>query len=327
MRHATSSYELSRIAKENSALYNAAFIEPGDSSASKLHAWREILRLKEQRARVERENAQLDRSMQRNGYSPAPRAGSRASSRVGRAGDVSDDVWILPGSGGRPGSAGSMRSARSRGSPAATGSLRSQRTSQRPRGRDVFETEVQEVDEPMVDEQVKVDTGFHVPPSPSSHITPLRRKRPGYFSAREEDLDALDMEIDDVTPARKKQRLNTRPKFASLLDPSRRENAPLRDGEDVKMVYTPHDEELELVKSELKALESPAFILPPSARKGTPRKEDDLMDMEQDSPTKGGEKEFTFQFGKGNSTVEITVPESNFEPTTVEDGERRGTPS
>src|SRR5947207_6403381 len=96
LRHATSSYELSRIAQENSAIYNS--IDATDSSSSKLHAWRELVRLKESRAKADREIAQLERSKQRNGYATVgSRTASRSSSRVrGPAGDVSDDVWILP---------------------------------------------------------------------------------------------------------------------------------------------------------------------------------------------------------------------------------------
>ena len=66
----------------------------------------------------------------------------------------------------------------------------------------------------MVDEEVQTSD---VPEGDGT----LRRKRPGYFSAREEDLDPLEMDIDDfVTPLRKKQRtsvsLHQGPKFAAL---------------------------------------------------------------------------------------------------------------
>jgi hypothetical protein len=278
LRHATSSYELSRPTI-------------GDSTSSKLHAWRELLKLKESRNRADREAAQLERSKLRNGYPSSYKTWSRNSSRVrGPAGDVSDDVWILPSV--RPGSAGSMvRSIRMRTS-SPPGSLRSQRG--RPRGRDIFEA--------MVDEGVQTGATAGVsgllapPPLPAQadsrtmsvdierEETP-RRKRAGYFSAREEDLDPLDMDVEDfITPAKKKQRISVHgPKFAALWEPSKRENWPLGEDVESKMEEEKKETVEELSQKELKELDSPAFKLPPSARK----EKDVLIEMEeQSSPTK-----------------------------------------
>jgi hypothetical protein len=375
LRHTTSSYELSRIAQENSAIYNASSIEPGDLSSSKLHAWRELVRLKEARQKAERENAQLERSKARNGYSPNTLNGSRVGSRGsvpvrGVAGEISDDVWILPSVSVRPGSAGSTnRSMRKRtSSPSAVegGSWRSfggGSRQKRPRGRDAFGTpEVQEVDEPMFDEGVQagppllhvpsashepmVDEGvqagpplLHVPSASHSQAGSVngmegttRRKRPGYFSAREEDLEPLEMDVEEfVTPARKKQRLSNLthqgPKFAALWEPSRRENWPLGDGadkmDDVERTSV-EDKELERVKNELKDLESPAFKLPPSARK---EKESTAMQEEQPSPTKANNDNggFTFQFSRPPPSAgplsSAAKPETTAKPSVVEEVE------
>jgi hypothetical protein len=240
------------------------------------------------------------------------------------AGEMTDDVWILPALGaGRPSSrngslrAGSLGRAARHSSPG--GSWRSQdggMRGRRPRGRDVFGTpEVQEeVDERMMDESTQTTSQqFLVPPPPPSRgesmsdIDTPRRKRPGYFSAREEDLDPLEMDLDDfIVPARKRQRtsvsLHQGPKFAALWDPSRRENWPLGHTDEViaKKVAEEMEqrerEKMERVRDELKDLESPAFKLPPSARKDKGAVVD-LMD--QESPTKnslGGEMQF--EFGK-----------------------------
>jgi hypothetical protein len=243
------------------------------------------------------------------------RSSSRASSRVrGVAGDVGDDVWIIPSVNGRPGSSGSGRSMRMRTSSPVDGSWRSTRSVRsRPRGRDVFDTmEVQEVDEPMVDDRP--------PPQLLPPPTESRRKRPGYFSAREEDLD--DMEVEDVTPARKKQRIlsHSGPKFAALWEPSRRENWPLGVGDDTKWEGGKGGSgDIEpAIKHELQGLESPAFRLPPSARK-----ESNVMDVEQSSPSKTSvaaqtddAPEFQFHFSKPPAS---TFAEASFKPVTVED--------
>jgi hypothetical protein len=171
------------------------------------------------------------------------------------------------------------------------GSFKSQQASarSRPRGRDVF-------DEEMIDEAVQTTPQLLLPP-PASDTASMkdvedsspRRKRPGYFSAREEDLDPLEMDIDDfITPARKRQKtsvsLHQGPKFAALWEPSRRESWPL--SEESKVQEEKKDfEERERVKEELKDLQSPAFKLPPSARK----EKFNLMDVEQPSPTRGDE--------------------------------------
>ena len=320
LRHATSSYELSRIAQENSA-YNASSSAGAeflamDTSANKMHTWRELLRLKDLRAKTERENAQLERSKQRNGYSS--RTESRSSSVVrGVAGEMSDDVWILPSLGGpgRPISRGGSlreRSVNRMRTASPGGSWRSQdgaMRGRRPRGRDIFGTpEVQEEghDEPMIDEATQTGgpTGFlRPPPSRGESMSDIdsstpRRKRPGYFSAREEDLDPLEMDLDDfIVPARKKQRTSLSvpqgPKFAALWDPAKRENWPLGESDEVTAKKVPEEmeqrdnEERQRVKDELKDLDSPAFKLPPSARKEKPRTEMDGL-MEQESPTKRG---------------------------------------
>ena len=108
---------------------------------------------------------------------------------------------------------------------------------------------------------------------------------------------------DFITPARKKQRtsisLHQRPKFAALWEPSRRENWPLPEMEDKQEDIGRKDvEERERIKSELKDLESPAFKLPPSARKETAPSMDIV---EQLSPTKAVEEEtgdLKFSFSK-----------------------------
>jgi hypothetical protein len=321
LRHTTSSFELSRIAQENNAVYSS--IDPSDSSSSKLHAWRELVRLKEARTKAERENAQLERSKHRNGYSNTlpVRTSSRSSSRArGPVGEVGDDAWILPGL--RPGSAGSrMRTA----SPGAgmNGSYRSQdggKMRSHPRGRDVFGTpEVQEQvtvdDDAMVDEQNSPAGLLLPPPSRGSMMNDVdetpRRKRPGYFSAREEDLDPLEMDVEDfIMPARKKQKssgistsLHQGPKFAALWEPSRRENWPLGEvDEDANRVQEQsqrkEDEERERIKNNLMDLESPAFKLPPRTRE---EKDTASMDIEQSTPTKAPEKDddgFKLQFSK-----------------------------
>src|SRR5205814_997470 len=119
---------------------------------------------------------------------------------------------------------------------------------------------------------------------------------PGYFSAREEDLDPLEMDVDYFIPhARKKQRtsisLHQGPKFAALWDPSRRENWPLPDEIEKDQQHQQEEKkkdlERERVEDELRGLQSPAFKLPPSARK-----EPNLVDfVEQDTPIKAGEKD------------------------------------
>ena len=311
LRHATSSYELSRVANENPSILSG--MSPTSSTSSKLHAWRELLRLKEARQKAELEAAQLERSKLRNGYPPSNHGSlSRSSSRLrGPAGIVDDDVWILPSL--KAGSArGSRRRTQSPGGidggswRSAGGSVRERRS--RPRGRDVFGTpEVQEVDEAMVDSEAPA---LLMPPPAHEPTTTNatdgaspRRKRPGYFSAREEDLDPLEMDIDDfVIPARKKQRLSidqiTRgPKFAALWEPARRDNWPLRADIDddfleekkVDELERPDLKELERVREELKDLESPAFKLPPSARKQNDVQEG--MHVDEATPTKVVEKE------------------------------------
>lgn len=232
-------------------------------------------------------------------------------------------------------------------SPQGDGSWRSQGSRRgRPRGRDIFGTpEVQEVDEVMVDEGVQAGpSGFLMPPPQSRHsratslndmevASTTTRKRPGYFSAREEDLDPLEMDIDEfVSPARKKQRISVQgPKFASLWEPSRRENWPLAfdpDGTKKEEKVEVKDDDLERVKNELKGLESPAFKLPPSARKD---KESNAMQEDQPSPskppTKSSETEspFKFEFTKPPASKSSVFggekKESNFKPTAVEDVE------
>ena len=335
LRHATSSFELSRIAQENSAYNATSELLPTDTSANKMHTWRELLRLKDLRAKAERENAQLERSKARNGYSS--RTGSRSSSVVrGIAGEMSEDVWILPGLGpGRPTSrGGSLRelSVNRMRTSSPGGSWRSQEGSmrgRRPRGRDVFGTPEgqQEHNEPMIDEstQTAAPTLFLRPPSRGESMSDVdtpRRKRPGYFSAREEDLDPLEMDIDDfVGPARKKQRTSVSvpqgPKFASLWDPSRRENWPLGESDEViaKKVQEEMEQrernERDLVREELKDLESPAFKLPPSARKEKSKNEMDVMEPE--SPTKQGRSEMSFGSPKTTEKPVQKVEEFEFE--------------
>ena len=288
-------------------MYNS--IDPSDSSSSKLHVWRELVRIKESRAKIDRETAQLERSKHRNGYATVgSRTVSRSSSRVrGPAGEVSDDVWILPSL--RPGSpAGSSRMRTA--SPA--GSWRSTDGPRRPRGRDVLAM-LEDDNAPLL-----------LPPPPKSDSASMkdveeissspRKKRPGYFSAREEDLDPLDMDMDDfITPARKKQRtsisLHQGPKFAALWEPSRRENWPLPEKtEDAKQeeIEKKEAEERERVKNELKDLKSPAFKLPPSARKETTTSMDVV---EQPTPTKAVEKEtddLKFSFSKPSTSPQKT---------------------
>ena len=346
LRHATSSYELSRIAQENSAYNASAEFLPTDTSANKMHTWRELLRLKDIRAKTERENAQLERSKQRNGYSS--RTGSRSSSIVrGVAGEMSDDVWILPGLGphGRPTSRGGSlreRSVNRMRTASPGGSWRSQdgatMRGRRPRGRDVFgtpEVQEEEYNEPMIDEATQTGngaTGLLLPPpsrgeSMSDVDSTPRRKRPGYFSAREEDLDPLEMDLDDFVPARKKQRTSVSipqgPKFAALWDPARRENWPLGESDEViaKKVQEEMEqrdrEERQRVKEVLKDLENPAFNLPPSARKEKTRTEMDGL-LEQESPTKqGNEGDIKFAFsnvGKKNEEFKFELPKKTASP-------------
>ena len=110
------------------------------------------------------------------------------------------------------------------------GSMRSQGGRGRPRGRDVFDEGVQTGPAGLLAPPPVDSRGMSVERN-EREDTP-RRKRPGYFSAREEDLDPLDMDVEDfITPAKKKQRLSVQsgPKFAALWEPSKRENWPLGD--------------------------------------------------------------------------------------------------
>lgn len=248
------------------------------------------------------------------------RSSSRSSSRArGPAGEVGDDVWVLRGL--RPGSAGSRK--RTASPAGGDGSCRSQnggKIRSRPRGRDVFGTpEVQEQgvvdDEAMIDDQSN-SAGLLLPPPPPSRGSSIndvemtsRRKRPGYFSAREEDLDPLEMDVEDfIMPSRKKQKLSSAsastqgPKFAALWEPSRRKNWPLgEEDESTKKAQESQRkgvEERERIKNDLKDLESPAFKLPPSARKET---DTTSMDIEQSTPTKAPQKDeidYMFQSSK-----------------------------
>ena len=209
-------------------------------------------------------------------------------------------MWILPSL--RPGSAAGGSSRMRTASPA--GSWRSTDGSRRPRGRDVLAM-LEDDNAPLL-----------LPPPPKSDTASMkdveeissspRKKRPGYFSAREEDLDPLDMDVDDfISPARKKQRtsisLHQGPKFAALWEPSRLENWPLPETEDIKQeeIEKKDAEERERVKNELKDLESPAFKLPPSARKETATSMDIV---EQPTPTKAVEKE------TGELKFSISIP-------------------
>ena len=222
------------------------------------------------------------------------RTAHRESSRIkGHAGKVGDDVWILPAL-SRPGSSGGSisRSMRMRNavSPGVGDSWRSTGSARksRPRGRDIFETSA--IDQPMVDESVQAGPALLLPSAAEAKgLTEgeARRKRPGYFSAREEDLEPLEMDIDDVVmPMKKKQRIATHqsPKFAALWEPSRRENWPLGPDEEEKKdgleVVRREALEKEWVKNELKDLDTPAFKLPPSARK-----QKDLGSMDVEPPT------------------------------------------
>ena len=324
LRSTTSSYELSRLAQENAALY----IDSADSSASKLATVNKLLRLKESRLKSDLEAAQLERSKARNGYATINGGSSRASSRT-RTGIVGDDVWILPGlhASLRPGSSGSRRSLRMRTlSPAVEGGSGSWRSQDgrrsRPRGRDIFP-----FDETMVDEGVQTQPlALPAPPSDTASMKDVevipRRKRPGVFSAREEDLDELEMVADHEFPIRKKQRLSTTtipsgPKFAALWEPSRRDHWPLP--EDIPPEATCkttgamlEDGEGDKVREELKNLESPAFKLPPSARKKELVRTGSFMDLEEpESPTG---KKSTIVEGNGFS-YKVGSPEKSPEPT------------
>ena len=200
------------------------------------------------------------------------------------------------------------------------GSFRSQQGGRsRPRGRDVFDDEI------MIDEGVQTSALLLPPPvSDTASMKDVeeisaspRRKRPGYFSAREEDLDPLEMDVDDfITPARKKQRtsisLHQGPKFAALWEPSRRENWPLGEREENPKIQEEKKdvEDRERIKEELKDLKSPAFKLPPSARK-----EINLMDFEQPSPTKPAEEDtgdLKFQFTNAPASPKADIDDFKF---------------
>jgi hypothetical protein len=215
-------------------------------------------------------------------------------------------VWILPSL--RPGSAAGGSSRMRTASPA--GSWRSTDGSRRPRGRDVLAMLENDNVPLLLPAPPKSDTASM---KDVEEISSPRKKRPGYFSAREEDLDPLEMDVDDfITPARKKQRtsisLHQGPKFAALWEPSRQENWPLPETEDNKPeeIERKDIEERERVKNELKDLESPAFKLPPSARKETGIS---MNIVEQPTPTKVIEKDtddLKFSFPKSPTSPRKT---------------------